>query len=95
MIDTSENEILDNLPEPPITPFSDNIVVRINPDIKVLDMDGILCLHKDEIDNKIFCSSNMVSFLLTPDRFNPKFRESSINIYIMFLEIFILVYLFY
>ena len=29
---------------------------------------------EDDIDDKMLCSSDMVSFLLTPNRFNPHFR---------------------
>ena len=72
-----DNEIFNNLPEPtlPITPMSgDNVLTQ---SYKLVDTsDGIVRIDKDNIDNIILCSSNMVSFLLTPYRFNPHFREN-------------------
>ena len=52
----------------------DNVLTQ---SYKLVDTsDGIVRIDKDNIDNIILCSSNMVSFLLTPYRFNPHFREN-------------------
>ena len=44
---------------------------------KLLDTnEGIVRIEKKDIDEKIISTSNTTSFLLTPYRFNPKFREN-------------------
>jgi hypothetical protein len=81
--ENAEEEIFNNLPEPepqtPQTPLSGNANIIRNPNIKLLDtIDGIISVTRDDINEKMYCSSNMMSFLLTPYRFNPKNREKEL-----------------
>ena len=74
---SENNEIFNNLPEPPLprTPLSGSDINK--PEYKLVDTsEGIIRIEKDKIDEKLFCSSNIVSFLLTPYRFNPYFRDN-------------------
>ncbi len=70
-----DEDFLDNLPLLPRTPLSGNYLH--NNEFIIIDTnDGLVSLKKEEINNRIFCSSNMVSFLLTSHRFHPKTRTN-------------------
>lgn len=73
--DISGSEANDDLPILPRTPLSGNYIH--NNEFIIIDTnDGLVSLKKEEINNRIFCSSNMVSFLLTSHRFHPKTRRN-------------------